>query len=140
MESNTAHDTELAARLARLDARRQSAGVATSRQGVEAPSPSATRPGATRTKRRHPARRSRIGVTIGSVAAMVGLTGAMVMSEQASSSAGVTSDVTVLTTATTATTAATATNAVALSATPATAAAQVTTTTAAQVTTTSKGS
>ena len=137
MESNTAHDTELAARLARLDARRQSAGVATSRQGVEAPSPSAARPGATRTKRRHPARRSRIGVTIGSVAAMVGLTGAMVMSEQASSSAGVTSDVTVLTTATTA---ATATNAVALSATPATAAAQVTTTTAAQVTTTSKGS
>ena len=139
MERNAAHDTELAARLARLDARRQSAGVATSRQGVEAPSPSATRPGATRTKRRHPARRSRIGVTIGSAAAMVGLTGAMVMSEQASSTAAVTTDVTVLTLATNTATN-TATNAVALSATPATAAAQVTTTTAAQVTTTSKGS
>jgi hypothetical protein len=137
MESNTAHDTELAARLARLDARRQSAGAAPSRQGVEAPSPSATRPGATRTKRRHPARRSRIGVTVGSAVAMVGLTGAMVIAQQ-SSSAAVTSAATVAATATPGSNASSA--ALSSNTTAKTATAAVASTTAAKVITKSAGS
>ena len=86
------HDTDLAARLARLDARRQAA------QGPVATGRSRRRP--------HAARRSRIGVTIGSAMAMVGLTGAMALADQTSSAADV-ATVETATVATTATAAAT---------------------------------
>lgn len=119
MEQHAAHDNDMAARLARLDARRQPAGAA------------APRPSAVRTKRRHAAQRSRIGVTIGSVAAMVGLTSYMAMAEPAPASAAVTADASTVTVLTVA-----PASGVALSVTAAT-----TTTAAPQVTTTtSKGS
>lgn len=96
------HDTDLAARLARLDARRQATGTTAARSAAR---PAAQGPVATGRRRRpHAARRSRIGVTIGSAMAMVGLTGAMALADQTSSAA----DVATVETATAATTATTA--------------------------------
>jgi hypothetical protein len=80
------HDTDLAARLARLEARRQTAR------------PTAGTVSSPRRRRPHAARRSRIGVTVGSAMAMVGLTGAMALADQAASaSAPVVTDATVST-------------------------------------------
>ena len=82
-----------------------------------------------RPKRRHKAHRSRIGVTIGSVAAMVGLTSYMAIAEQPASTASTAVVGTDATVATVATSSGVALSSTLTAATPSTAVAQVTTTT-----------